>query len=163
MIEARGNLWTVADHPLSYVVIPINIGWRSDGTNVMGRGVAAQAARRWPEIQAELGDMCIRLKDKLTVYVYRPKTNKPRNLIFFPTKPLDPRRPFMSWKGKADIALVEKSLQELATLAATLQPIHTPIYITDVGCGNGSLRVTEVRPLIEKYLGQFDRVIHVVR
>jgi hypothetical protein len=53
MKQASGNLWQL---PGDARCITVNGATRGDGTAVMGRGTAAQAAQRWPHLPRILGD-----------------------------------------------------------------------------------------------------------
>lgn len=56
MRECRGNLWRF-HRDGAWIVVPTNGLVRRDGYAVMGRGVAAQAAQRFPTLQATLGGL----------------------------------------------------------------------------------------------------------
>jgi len=68
-------------------------------------------------------------------------------LILFPVKPLNEAQPWLSWRNKADLALIERSAWQLSEW-----PGNTPIYIPMVGCGNGRQDVKVVLPLLERHL-----------
>lgn len=140
-----GNIW---DLPLKYwLVIPTNLGWKKDGTNPMGKGLAKQATERYTNLPREYGIWCQRYsvsKGELLVN-YLPKDREKHNLILFPTKPLNVQRPYASWQSKASRSLIEQGLQQLATYT-----MHIAIPI--LGCGEGGLKEEEILPLLEKYL-----------
>lgn len=154
MREVVGNIWAMANRdPLpAIIVVPTNIGWRdSDDHAVMGRGLALVAKRRYPALTTWYGALCKRFGAKTGVAQYR-------ELILFPTKPLNVGAPWRSWMGESSPSLIERSLTELA-LYSPAEP-HS-FYVPYVGCGNGGLEKPAILPLIRKHLGTRDDVILV--
>ncbi len=139
---ARGSLWDVEFYG-HLKVVPINLGWKSSGANVMGRGVARQAAAKFPDLAMWLGQVCKNMASADMV-----KINRYSNLLMFPVKPLFKNAPHLSWQGDADFDLVERSARELASLWGSNQPIVLPL----VGCGNGGLSPKKVLPMLFKHL-----------
>jgi len=139
-------------------VIPINLGWRTDGCNVMGRGVARQAAERYPDLAAWLGERC-RNMDRLGQTHEQPydiwvPVHDEAKLLFFPTKPLDKIQPHLSWKQRADLALVAASLRALTsevmqTRLRSARLERCDVVMPLVGCGNGGLDIDDVVPLLK--------------
>lgn len=142
MIKVIGNIWDWLDRD-TRIVIPVNIGWKSDGTNVMGAGLAREAAQRYPGLPFWWGQTCKTLKEKTPVMIYSPQPT----IILFPTKPLNPEKPYLSWKQKASLELIERSAQQLAR-------IEGRIALPMVGCGNGALDPKKVEPILQKYLSE---------
>jgi len=146
-----GDIWRIR-LARDWVVVPVNIGWRKNGANVMGRGVAAQAARNCTDLPAWYGALCLQYGADTPVLAHPG-----HRLIMFPTKPLlNPQMPQMSWKGPSTIERVRKSLGELGAL-----PPHLPwkgrILLPAVGCGNGGLDPAVVVPeLVEWAEGRQD-------
>jgi hypothetical protein len=142
MITAiKADIWTLVESHV--IVVPVNIGWkRGTGENVMGRGLALQAARKHPYFPLWYGLECAKhgAQTPVLLYPYGP-------LIAFPTKPLDQARPWMSWKNKSDLALIERGAQQLAVLKTA-----KPVAVSVVGCGNGGLEMGDVRPILDKHL-----------
>ena len=53
----NGDIWIY--HKLgSTIVIPTNAGWKSDGNNVMGRGLAKQASEKFKDLSLMYGQYC---------------------------------------------------------------------------------------------------------
>jgi hypothetical protein len=145
-----GDIWsTKYDWPV-YRVIPTNIGWKMDGSNVMGRGVAAQAAKLYPELAKWYGERCQRHWGDVGLRVWK-------NLVLFPVKPLNEEQPQLSWRQPADLDLVDESIVELKWFL-TEQEIVLPM----VGCGNGELDPMSVLPILKRYLSD-DRFTLVIR
>jgi len=150
----NGNVWALAK-PTDYVVIPTNIGWKTNGCNVMGRGLAQQAARLCPELPERYGEYCQLARENTAVVIMN------KRYILFPTKPLHIERPYFSWKFCSSLELIERSLKELVEILPVL-PKNRRVLITDVGCGNGGLSIADVRPLLEKYLWPFPSIRLVI-
>jgi hypothetical protein len=151
MIRAeRGDIWTYEKTHL--IVIPTNIGWRSGGENVMGRGLALQAARKYPQLPAWYGEQCRRHGAATPVLCY---TDAP--LILFPVKPLNVAQPWLSWRSGASLVLIEQSAKELAAL-----DLSWDIAVSLVGCGNGGLEMADVRPILDRHLSD-KRFVLVLR
>jgi len=140
MKTLTGDIWKLTKTHL--IVVPTNIGWNSSGSNIMGKGLAKDAAERYPGIAEWYGDLCKKLGADITVVQYSGTS-----IILFPVKPFNKQSPWLSWKSKASLELIEKSAKELAEWP-DLDPIAVPI----VGCGAGGLDPSEVRPILERIL-----------
>jgi hypothetical protein len=141
MREAAGNIWDWLDDGAK-IVIPTNAGWRGDGSNIMGAGLAKQAAERYPQVPPWYGAWCSDHAGEPCVVGYPLAP-----LIFFPTKPLNWQTPYASWKGKADLGTIRRSTKVLSSW-----PGDELIAVPLVGCGNGGLAEDDVVPLLHKYL-----------
>jgi hypothetical protein len=130
------------------IIIPTNQGWRADGTNVMGAGLAKQAVDRYPGIDQWYGAWCRDHRDESCV-VRHPVAP----LIFFPTKPLNPEAPHLSWQSPATVETVTRSLRDLARLPPLAGwPGGGLIALPLVGCGLGGLPEATVLPLLHEWL-----------
>jgi hypothetical protein len=156
-----GDIWSYAKD--NVIVVPTNAGYRADGTNIMGRGVAQQAAAKYPGLPKWYGQLCcIYGNDACFVYPQVPE-DKPE-IILFPTKPLNRKQPWLSWKQKSDIKLIEKSTEKLVEILKNdpaLKNGGQRIILPAVGCGNGGLDLGEVIPILKKHLKD-DRFILVL-
>lgn len=141
MQTATGNIWDWLDQG-ARIVIPTNIGWKRDGANVMGAGLAKQAAARYPGAAAWYGAWCADHPGEPCVVAYPLAP-----IIFFPTKPLNWQAPYLSWQGSADLATIERSAKALASW-----PGKEPVAVPLVGCGNGGLLAADVVPILERCL-----------
>ncbi len=151
MLFATGDLWDYL--PSHAIVIPTNLGWTSSGSNVMGAGVAKQAAQRFGWLAGWYGAAC---KGDFHRHgnesVVRSICKGDGNwLILLPVKPLNTERPYLSWQGPATLDLVERSVRQLA--------VHKPqewggkkVALPLVGCGNGRLPRAAVLPILEHWL-----------
>ena len=130
MKELKGDLWS-SDH--EYKIITTNGVVRNDGSLVMGKGVALQAALRFPDIPKILGEY-------VKTFGNVPMIFNDYKIITFPTK--------NHWIDKSDIKLIERSAVQIYNLL----PRETTAAMTRPGCGNGGLKWDEVKPRIESIL-----------
>ena len=142
MEEVVGNIWDYYDQG-KWIVITTNGFVKSNGKAVMGRGIALEAATRFPTTPyilgkyiKELGNIPIRLNDRM---------------VSFPVK--------HNWWEKANLDLIESSTLTLFSMVNNLQ--LSEIYMVRPGCGNGHLNWSDVKPILKKYLD--DRFIIVNR
>ena len=157
----RGDIWEKVR--LKYeIVIPVNIGWKKPGVNIMGRGLAKQALERYPKIAGFLGTI------QETLWgLEHPPMGDPRwiikypwgPLIFFPTKALDKEKPWMSWAQKSDKGMIGKLLEHFHTFATkhNIEKIAVPI----LGAGNGGLDPLEMKDFIRAKIGDDKRFVLV--
>lgn len=151
----------------SFIVVPTNLGYKRgskgrSGPNVMGTGVAAQAAEKVPELPQLYGEYCAMFGTDAEV-TYDLTTG----LVLFPTKPLNVDNPGMSWKSKSTIELIRKSACQLVELvrlglltrASVAKHSDSPttledddIYLPHVGCGAGGLSFDVVIPVLRSIL-----------
>jgi O-acetyl-ADP-ribose deacetylase (regulator of RNase III) len=142
MIEHKeGNLF-VAD--VEALVNTVNC------VGVMGKGIALQFKQAFPENFREYSAACragkVQIGKMLTVEVNN--LTNPKYIINFPTK--------RNWKGKSKLEDIQAGLADL--LDEVLRLHITSIAVPPLGCGNGGLEWTTVRPLIEQ---TFAKVPHV--
>ena len=133
-----------------WIVVPTNIGWKKDGANPMGVGIAKDIVELYPDLAKWYGERCKRYGEETAVTPY-----KPGSIILFPTKPLDAKNPHASWKSKSDISLVEKSLKQLVACADIMTKCsitYSRIGVPMVGCGAGQLPKKAVLVLLHQYL-----------
>jgi len=109
---------------------------------VMGKGVALQFKKAFPEMYKEYREFCKQGKlsvGKLHIYHYSTLTES-KYIINFPTK--------IKWKDPSRLEYIEKGLDAL-TREIKKSGIRS-IAIPPLGCGFGGLSWKEVFPLIEK-------------
>jgi len=120
---------------------------------VMGRGIALQFRRAFPENFRVYQEACKRgeLRPGM-VLTHKTKTlTRPYYVINFPTK--------THWKGKSKLEYIEFGLRALVEEVKRLG-IRT-VAVPPLGCGLGGLRWSDVRPLIEQAFEQVPDV-HVL-
>ena len=141
MLEIQGDIWEA--HALGHwIVITTNGIVRKDGACVMGRGVARDAALRYPILPVLLGTLLTEHGN----HVFRLGSYR---IITFPVK--------HHWREPADLDLIRQSAIELLTGTVTLEP---PIYMVRPGCGNGQLAWEDVRPVLAPLLDDRFVVVH---
>lgn len=145
MREATGNIWWTR---WDAIVIPTNGDVNRGGEAVMGRGLARQAAQRWPLLPKTLA-MLLREHGNHAFDVWKPR--RLPTLLSFPVK--------HHWHESAELDLIERSAQELVALADSLA--YRQVALPRVGCGNGKLDWVDVQPILERHLD--DRFIVVSR
>lgn len=145
MIEVYGNLWD-QEGPKC---ITTNGFIKNNGEAVMGRGVAAEAARFYPLFPEALGAL-LKEHGNHVFYVQARKVNVEQMFFTFPVK--------HNWFEKADLELIRQSCIELEEKLAQ-HKLFVPVYLPRPGCGNGGLDWQDVKPICEEELSD---QIHVI-
>lgn len=145
MIEEFGDFWEIQG---DLRCITTNGALRSSGDATMGKGVALQAKERFSSIEKTLG----RFIQKYGNHVFYLG----HGLISFPTK--------NHWRDEqSDIGLIKRSASELVSLVQGDIPIkkksNRRILLTRPGCGNGNLKWTDVRPIVQTILHSDEFVV----
>ncbi len=120
----------------------------------MGRGIAAQFKRTFPENFKAYEAACKRkevVPGRMFVFATGQLTN-PRFIVNFPTK--------RHWRGKSRIEDIEAGL--VALVREVRERGIRSIAIPPLGCGLGGLEWQDVRPRIERALGGLPDVRTVV-
>lgn len=139
------------DEPTEAIVNTVNC------VGVMGKGVALEFKRRWPENFKAYKKLC---DDKKIVpgcvFIFENNDflggGKHRYLINFPTK--------QHWKAKSKIEYVRDGLVDFVSQVRNLG--IKSVALPPLGCGNGGLDWSEVRPLIEESLNELPDVRFIV-
>lgn len=166
MREYIGDMWVFAGTRLQPVVVITTNGFvKRDGSAVMGRGCAAQAAQRWPDIPKQLGHL-LQTKGNHVHQLVAPKYT----LLTMPVKPVSVvcsaarsnvvrhmRHSFKhgdlvpGWAATADLDMILQSACELIALCDR-HPEWTEVLMPQPGCGAGELQWTDVQPELNKLL-----------
>lgn len=126
--------------------MPTNLSIRRDGCAVLGRGVAAQAVRQFPDLPALLGRHLTRhVSPRLFHY-------PPGRLTCLPVK--------HQWHERASVNLIRTGLRQLVE-AVNSHMLGASVALPVLGCGFGELASYEVLPLLRQMLD--DRFILVSR
>jgi len=159
MLTIRHDIWALRGMMLNVVDVCIgtNIGWKADGENVMGRGLAKQAASRYTDLPASYGQWCGEVGEGAYYY-------KPGRVWCIPSKPLNPdQHPWLSWQNPGSLPLVEAGLK---ALYREFRILHSSMgyycLVPLIGAGNAGLQKSDVRSLIERVLGDDHRFILVL-
>lgn len=116
---------------------------------IMGKGIAAEFKKRYPEMFDDYATRCQRGEVKPGVpYLFRPSSlfTTESQVINFPTK--------SDWRAASRVEDIEKGLKILVSKYKewSIESIAVP----PLGCGNGQLLWETVGPLIYKYLSKLD-------
>ena len=130
MLEVIGNLWDFHQRG-GWIAIPTNCVVRISGDNVMGAGLAKQAADRYQDFPRAVGQ-----------HVATGSTNSmawPKGrLLAIPTK--------SHWRNPSSLNLIEQSI---LTALPLLQAYNiSRLYCPRFGCGLGQLNWDQVRSVI---------------
>lgn len=129
MTETTGDIWDYRG--TAVIAITTNGQVSKSGRAVMGRGVAAQAARLMPSLPERLA-RCIAERGN---HVH----DLGENMVSFPVEHSPYEVP--------DLQLIARSARELVALADARG--WRSIVVPRPGCGGGGLSWNEVRPLLE--------------
>lgn len=156
MQETQGDLWTTVKNP-DAICITTNAIVNDKGLAVMGRGVALEAAERFPWLRRELAHNLRRFGNQVYAFNVREFTEQelwvgPGTFEYLATLPVK-----TDWRLPAEFPLIEKSIRQLVFLTNALG--WERVVLSRPGCGNGGLLWRDVRPIIEKHLD--DRFIVV--
>jgi O-acetyl-ADP-ribose deacetylase (regulator of RNase III) len=132
MTYVQGDLF---DSPAHTIVNAVN----TDG--VMGKGIAKEFRRRYPDMVAGYQERC--KTGELTIGTLWLFKSSNKWILNFPTK--------RHWREPSQVEFIEAGLQKFAETYSELG-IST-IAFPALGCGNGGLDFdTQVRPLMERYM-----------
>ena len=108
---------------------------------IMGKGIALQFRNKWPENNRAYEAACKAKEVRLgRMFVFDSGgLVKPNYIINFPTKD--------HWRGKSSLESIREGLKDLVAQVKRLR--IRSIAVPPLGCGNGGLEWSEVRPLIE--------------
>lgn len=139
MQEQSCDIWSYLG--LGVIVITTNGSLTQDGRAIMGRGVARQAAERFPELRSQLG----RLLQVRGNHVHEIMLG----LVSYPVEETPYSLP--------ELRLIRRSAEELRLL--TDQCGWSLVVVARPGCGGGGMRWEEVKPVLEEFFD--DRFIVV--
>jgi O-acetyl-ADP-ribose deacetylase (regulator of RNase III) len=124
---------------------------------VMGKGVALEFKQRWPDNFRAYKKACdMKSLKPGTLLIFDTHrlfpADGPRYLVNFPTK--------AHWRSPSKLSYIEDGLDALVDEIRKLD--INSIALPPLGCGNGGLEWTDVKPLIAAKLGVLDNVKVVV-
>jgi len=129
MLETLGDIWEQADRG-AVIVITTNGSLTRYGRAVLGRGVARQAAVRFPDLAEKLG----RLLAEQGSHVF----DLDGCIVSFPVEET-------AW-SQPDLRIIARSAEELRRLAD--RSGWQRVLVPRPGCGGGGLAWKDVRPLL---------------
>jgi hypothetical protein len=167
MLEVYGNLW---DYPADLRVITTNGFVKKDGSCVMGRGCAKQAAEKWLELPRLLGMAITKAGNKVHVFHWL-------QLATFPVKPISEKchsdkanvvkhmqSKFVTgsmvpgWACIANHEIIKTSAIQLANFV-NKHPEYKTIVCPRFGCGAGELDWSVVKNIVAPIL---DDRFHII-
>ena len=134
MIETIGDIWEYAE--TAAIAITTNGSLTRDGRAVIGRGVARQAAVRFPGLAEKLGSL---LKEQGS-HVF----DLGSGIISFPVEET-------AW-SQPDLRIIARSAEELRLLVD--RSGWRQIVVPRPGCGGGGLVWKDIRPLLEPWFDE---------
>jgi hypothetical protein len=168
------NIWSLWG--TGWLCVPTNVGWKQDGSNVMGRGIALQAVKRFPELPKTYGRMCMAGHHDCVVYQcvsmpnnrftlsYQdpriPSTPDDFGLIMTPTKELKSETPHLSWKSSSSWERVDRTLKHL--VGSVRPSLFGTFFVPLLGAGNGGLEQDEVLEYLTEELRDVNDVTIVI-
>jgi len=122
---------------------------------VMGAGLAKQFAKRYPTLvqpyktACEFGGVAIGAeRNRLFDFYVEGKC-----IVCFPTK--------QHWHDNSTLLIIEKSLITLRGWLLDEHEWQTSVALPPIGCGLGGLDWKNVKPLVEKHLGDLPNMVYV--
>jgi len=139
------------DEPTEAIVNTVNC------VGVMGKGVALEFKRKWPENYKEYKKLCsknLMVPGKVFVFDNNDMLSDGihRYLINFPTK--------KHWRSKSKIEFIEDGLDDF--VKEIKEHRIKSVAIPPLGCGNGGLAWDDVKPIMEQKLSSLPEVRFVV-
>jgi len=132
MKQVEGDIWELWSTG-NWIGVTTNGCIRKDGLAVMGRGIAKDAADRFPKLPQQLAW-------KLKNYGNHVFFFLPYRIFTFPTK--------NDWKDPSDLSLIRQSCEELRMISAGR------VFLPRPGCSNGKLAWDEVEPILSEVLAE---------
>jgi hypothetical protein len=159
MIQAVCDIWDMYDQGET-VCITTNGFVTRGGNAVMGRGVAAQAVKRFPTLKAKMGryimengNIVQRIAKRIVSFPVKPQlgicNEYKTNVVKHMRHQYKPYDWVPGWAMMADLNIIEHSLWDLQQLHD--HGFFKRIYLPKPGCGAGGLDWEEVRPYCEMY------------
>jgi hypothetical protein len=131
MREVTGDIWVYDGRKDFILLVTTNGSIRKDGCGVMGRGVALEAAQRYPDLPRLLG-FSLKCRGNV-VSLIQP------GLYAFPVK--------HKWREAADLTLIKESTKRLEKIAR--EHPNKRYVLPRPGCGNGNLDWDKVKKIVE--------------
>ena len=143
----RGNLWDYHKEG-KWIGITTNGTIKNNGDLVMGKGIALQAAKKFPKLPTMLAQ-------HVNMNQNTPCAFPEWKLFSFPTK--------NNFFEPADLLLIEQSCQlirDYFELHYYMNDIDQ-LYLPKVGCGAGELSWPQVEPIVHAYLEDLVTIVDI--
>lgn len=128
---------SIFDSTAQVLVNPVNC------EGVMGKGLAVEFKQRWPAMFREYNQMCRQHRFGAGDFWLHRNRSVPHTLLFA-TK--------IYWNRPSRLEWINHGLERFARVVSALQ--IESIAFPRLGCGNGGLLWSEVRPVMERHLGK---------
>ena len=136
------NIWS-PDFDGFWRCITTNVGWRKNGENVMGAGLAKQAKDRYPNLPMAYGKHCREFMEPHYPYFFEEG-----KILCLPSKTLNERDPHLSWQENSDFGLIKSSYLMLKWWSDE----ETDKYVAPLlGTRNGGLDKNLILELVKNY------------
>lgn len=146
MIEEYGNIWNLKGDA---ICITTNGFVKKNGEAVMGAGIAKEAAKQFPTLPKQLGNLIKEHGNHVYSFwnlykIYDGESGDiiEKDIVSFPVK--------HNWFEKADMELIRRSAKEL------IQQVNfgywNKVLLPRPGCGNGKLQWEDVKREIQPIL-----------
>ena len=137
-VDLAGNIFSSGAEA---IVITVNC------EGVMGTGIALDAKNRWPEIYNSYSEKCKLNEFHIGDIMWTHSESK--RVALFPSKRL--------WRAPSKLSYLEDGLDTLRTdiIRRSIKSIALP----HLGCSNGGLTWSEVKPLIVEKLSRIDGLL----
>ena len=130
--EVHGNIWDFHEKG-DFICITTNEIVKPNDRNVMGKGLALQAKKHFPDIDRIIG---LKIKEHGNI----PFLIEQYKIITFPTK--------THYSRNSDMDLIIRSAIILNHIIS-INKIEK-VYLPEVGCGNGNLSWNEVKKTLNR-------------
>jgi O-acetyl-ADP-ribose deacetylase (regulator of RNase III) len=137
-VDLTGNIFSSS---AKAIVITVNC------EGVMGAGIALDAKNRWPEIYDVYSKRCERNGFHVGEIMWAESESK--KVALFPSKKL--------WRAPSKLSYISDGLDTLRTDIDQMS--ITSIALPHLGCSNGGLTWSEVKPLIVEKLSTIDGLL----
>ena len=138
----------------SVLAIPTNLGYKTNGANVMGAGLALYIRDLHSEIPFRYGHWI--KQNENTIEKDSVKEFADKRLIMLPTKDLNKYMPHLSWKADARLDIIDRTMKHFLELHWDRDKIY---LLPLLGCGNGKLTSDDVLPILEKHIGDRTNIL----
>jgi hypothetical protein len=134
MMEIRGDIWKYHDSG-NKIVITTNGIVKPDGNAIMGKGIALEAKKRFPELPTLVGEHITNHGNTVGWFA-------PYRIFTFPTK--------NNWRDDSSFTLIRTSAFSLLKAVNWLH--YSKIFMVRPGCNNGNLKWEAVKPFLSEIL-----------
>ena len=137
----KGDIWKFHDAG-EWICVTTNGFVKANGCAVMGRGIALQCKRRYPQAEVALGRFIQRNGNIVGLFMPSVATKK---ILCFPTK--------HNWWEKSDLELIKRSCRQLRFMFLEWElSKNERVYLPKPGCSNGRLEWKDVEKAIRPIL-----------